>query len=121
MSDQMVIQSYPSSKKFTGQVNVESSVNSFVLICATHASKIVEKIALFAIVNPLEVTISADEIKGSSVVSCGQDYAAAVVMSSERPFTYDLAQMELALQSPVVPLPENINDIDSFEAWLEQF
>lgn len=36
-------------------------------------------------------------------------------------FNYDLAEMQMAMSSGVVDIPDDIEDFDFFENWLEQF
>ena len=39
----------------------------------------------------------------------------------ELPFNFDLAEMQKAMSSGTVELPDDVTDIDAFDLWLEQF
>jgi len=38
----------------------------------------------------------------------------------ERPFNFDLEEMEKAMSSGMIELPDCITDIDLFDAWLNE-
>ena len=42
------------------------------------------------------------------------------LLKEEKPFDYDLEQMQAAMNSGEVYLPNDIEDIESFDAWLNK-
>lgn len=44
-----------------------------------------------------------------------------VVAQTEPVFNFDLVEMQMALDSEEIPIPDEIENFDFFENWLEQF
>ena len=42
------------------------------------------------------------------------------LLKEDKPFDYDLKQMQAAMNSGAFPLPNDIEDIDAFDAWLNK-
>ncbi len=87
--------------------------NSFQVMCASVTSELKRTIMVF----PVSI-----QNRTYNHASFSKATVKPIVMSSvERAFTYDLADMVKALESPMIELPDDITDIDAFDAWLEQF